>query len=143
MTVYAPLSPVSAGIYAALNVAGLLTVAPGGVHDDLPQSTAYPCVLFEVAEEDDSAFGSRPGSGPGSMSRITLRVHVYSQSGGMKECQTVMAKVKELLRTAPAASGFSVWDIWFESETPFGDEVLLGVKVKELVGQWWIAVEEA
>ena len=49
MTSYSALSPVSAGVYAALNVAGLIALAPGGICDDVAQATGYPFVLFDVS----------------------------------------------------------------------------------------------
>ena len=96
MPSYLSLSPVSVAIYTALNVAGLTALAPGGAHDSVPPNTAYPFVLFEVSEDAQlGVFGTAPGSG--QLPEVRLRVYVFSQAKGMKECQDVLAKVRELL----------------------------------------------
>lgn len=143
MSVYSALSPISTGIFTALNVASLLALAPGGVHDALPQNTAFPCVLFEVSDEDASTFGARPGSGAGSMVTVRLRCHVFSQYAGMKEAQAVMAKLRQLLSTPPSATGYHVWEIFPRPTVPLANEELAGVPVRELVGDWLLYVEEA
>ncbi len=147
MTVYSPLSPVSAGVYTALNVPALLALAPGGVHDDVPQGTTFPCVRFELSEEYAPAFGGHSGSGPGSMSRLRLRCSVYSQYAGMKEAQGIVAMLRQLidgpLTPTIVATGYTVWAAFCQQTQPVGDEVLGGVKVKELVAEWTLEVEES
>jgi hypothetical protein len=61
VTSYSALAPVSAGVYAALNVVALTALAPGGVCDDVAQNTGFPFVLFEVSERPQPAFGTKPG----------------------------------------------------------------------------------
>ena len=75
MTSYSALSPVSAAVYAALNVAGLTALAPGGVSDDIGQNTTFPCVLYEVHETAKGGFGTKPGQG--QLPEIDLCVHVF------------------------------------------------------------------
>src|SRR2546428_9469626 len=60
---YTTLFRSSAGIYAVLNVAALLALAPGGVGDDIAQGTGYPFVLYEVHETPQGGFGTKPGTG--------------------------------------------------------------------------------
>lgn len=139
MTSYSALSPVSAGVYTALNVAGLTALAPGGVHDDLPQNTAFPCVLFDVDDYREGGFGTKPGVK--QLSRIDLRVHVFSKFAGMSEAQSVMNKVLQLLADAPTVSGYSSWAIFHDETVNLGDQELAGVKVKELVALFRIYVE--
>ncbi len=143
MTVYTPLSALSTGLYTVLNVSTLTSVATGGVGDDIAQRTAFPFVLFEVSEDDESAFGSRPGSGRGSMVRVRLRCYIYSQYQGMKECQSILAALKQLLATPPSATGFHVWAVIYQGAVPIGDELVAGIKVKELTADWLLDVEEA
>src|SRR5262245_45960379 len=105
---YLSLSPVSAGIYAALNVAALTDLAPGGVRDDVPENVVFPFVLFEVSEDAQlGGLGTKPGSG--RLPEVRIRLIVYSQYAGMKEAQTVMAKAIELLKDPPAVTGWSSW----------------------------------
>jgi hypothetical protein len=135
VTAYSALSPVSAAVYGALNVAALTAIAPGGVHDDVAQSTGFPFVLYEVSETPRPAFGA------GFQPRIDLTVHVYSQYAGMAEAQGVLAKVVELLSTPPAVVAFSSWAIFYDDAIEVGDELIAGVKCKELVGKFRIYVE--
>lgn len=142
MSAYLSLSPVAAAIYGALNVAGLLALAPGGVYEDVKQGATFPYVFFEVGEEAQlGGFGTRPGLS--QLPEIGLRVHVFSTAAGMKEAQAVMAKVHELLVTPPAVTGYSSWAIFHDQTFAFPDELVGGVKVKELVSLYRLYVEEA
>jgi hypothetical protein len=140
VTSYSALAPVSAAVFAALNVAALTAIAPGGVTDDVPQGAAFPVVLYEVSERPHGGFGTKPGV-VGQLPEVELTVHVYSQYGGMVEAQTVMAKVIELLASPPAVTGYASWAIFHDETIPVGDELLAGVKVKELVAKFRLYVE--
>jgi hypothetical protein len=143
VTVYSPLSPVSAAVYTALNVAALTALATGGVHDDVPQGTSYPFVLFTVAQVPMYGLGARAGSGPGgTVSQIDLRVHVYTQDRGFKTAQAIIAKVTELLQGTLTMTGYSSRSVFDREAIPFPDEVVSGVKVKELVKDFTLFVEE-
>jgi hypothetical protein len=132
VSAYSALSPVSIGVFTALNVAALAAVAPGGVGDDIAQGTGYPFVLYTVAEEEVDGLGSTSGT-PGLVVEIDLLVQVFSQYGGMSEAQAVLAKVKELLRTPPTVTGFTSVDIFRRGPSvDLGDQLVAGVKVKEL-----------
>lgn len=141
MTSYSALSPVSAGLYTVLNVAALLALAPGGVGDDIAQSTGYPFVLYEVHERALGGFGTKPGLG--TLPEIDLRVHVFSTFQGLSEAQAVMGKVLELLRDPPAVTGYASWAIFHDETITVGDELVAGVKVKELVALLRLYVELA
>ena len=137
---YLALSPVSVGIYTALNVAALTTLAPGGIVDDVAQGTSFPFVWYEVRESRDVR-----GFGTGGLPEIELRVHTFSQYEGMKEAQAINQKVIELLRDqAITVTGYDQAGLCFYDETvPLPDEELNGVKVKELVSFFRIYVEES
>lgn len=137
---YSALAPVSAALYGALNVAALTALAPGGVCDDVAQSTAFPFVLYEVSEAPQAALGVQPGIA-GAVSQIDLTVHVFSQYQGLLEAQGVLAKVVELLEQPVAVTGFSSWAIFYDGAIPIGDELVTGVKCKELVGTFRIEIE--
>ena len=143
MSVFLALSPFSAAINTALNVASLLAVAPGGARDSVPQGTAFPCVLFEVSEDDESAFGSRPGSGIGSMVRLRLRCYIYAQYEGQKVNQSILSVLKELLKAPLTVTGYNVPAVFYLQAVPVGDELVAGVKVKELTADWEFYAEEA
>lgn len=149
MTTYSALAAVSAGIYTVLNVAALTALAPGGVGDDVAQravtpgvdgnDTGYPFVLFEVHETAHGGFGTKPGTG--QLPQIDLLVHVFSKWQGMTEAQGVVAKVIELLKDPPAVTGYSSWAIFHDETVNLGDQIVAGVKVKELVARFRLFVE--
>ncbi len=136
---YLALSPVSVGIYTLLNVAGLTALATGGVHDNLPQGRTLPAVWYEVLERDVRGFGT------GGLPEVTLRVHTFSTYEGLKEAQAINQKVIQLLRDqVVTVSGYRQAGLIFYDETILlPDELLNGVKVKELVSNFRIYVEES
>lgn len=139
MTSYSALSPVSVGLFTVLNVAALTALAPGGVGDDIAQSTGYPFVLFEVHEKALGGFGTKPGLK--TLPEIDLRVHVFSAYQGWSEAQGVMGKVIELLATPPTVTGYSSWAIFHDATITLADQEVAGVKVKELVALFRLYVE--
>lgn len=136
---YSALSPVSAGVLSALNVASVTSLATGGVNDDLPQRTAFPCVLFEVHETALGGFGTKPGTK--QLPQIDLMVHVFSQFQGMSEAQAVMDAVIGALATPPTVSGYSSWAIFHDDTINVGDAIVAGIKVKEIVARFRLFVE--
>ena len=140
---YLSLSPVSVAIFTALNVSALTNLATGGIHDSiLPQGTTYPCVLFEVSEDQQlGGFGTKPGRG--MLPQIGLRLHVFSKYVGMSEAQSVMQKAIQLLADPPPVTGYSSWAIFHDSTIPLPDQVVSGEPVQELVANLRMYVEEA
>jgi hypothetical protein len=133
VTSYSALAPVSAGIYTLLHVAALTALATGGIGDDIAQGSGYPFVQYDVDEEDLGGLGAKSGT-PGSVFDIDILVHVYSQYEGMHEAQTIMAKVIELLADPPTVAGFSSVAIFRNGKSiNLGDQIVAGVKVKELI----------
>jgi hypothetical protein len=128
------LGPVSAGIYALLNVAALTALAPGGVHNVVPQNTAYPFCLFEVSvPEQRGGFGTWPGHG--DVPEVELRIHAFSDLQNVTECQTILAKAIELLFTTPlSVTGYTVASALPLPDSQLvnlGDQVISGVVVHE------------
>jgi len=137
---YSALSPVSAAVYTALNVASLTALAPGGVGDDIAQGTGYPFVLYEVHETRGGGLGTKPGQG--QLPEIDLIVHVFSQFEGLSEAQSVMAQVIHLLADPPTVTGYGSWAIFHDETINLGDQIVAGLKVKELVARFRLYVEE-
>lgn len=142
---YLSLSPVSVGVYTALNVAAMTALCPGGVHDDVPQNTTFPFLLYEVAEvEQWGGLGTKPGRG--ALPLIDLRVHIYTKTGGPRVAQLAMAKAIELL-VAPSAisvTGYTVAGLepFYDETILLPDELIAGQKVQELVSRFRLYVEE-
>ncbi len=142
---YLALSPVSVGVYGALNVASMLALAPGGVHDLLPQGVTFPCVLYEVGTVGQFGIGSKPGNGS-PMSEIDLRLHVFTKTGGPKEAQTATAKAIELLvaDSAISVSGYTVCGLepFYDETVYLPDEMIAGQRVQEVVSRFRLYVQE-
>jgi hypothetical protein len=135
---YLSLSPVSVGVYAALNVAGLTALVQTRIYDDVPQAPTYPFVWYEVSERDVRGFGT------GGLPEVELRVHTFSKYAGMKEAQAINQKVIELLRDQlVTVSGYTqAGRVFYDETLTFADELINGEKVQELVSQFRIYVEE-
>jgi hypothetical protein len=129
--VYSALSAVSAGVYGALNVQSLLTLAPGGVGDDIAQGTSYPFVLYQVSEAPIAQMGGRPGTG--RTLAIALRLYIYTQYAGMSQAQAIAEECIALLAHPPSVSGFNSWAIFHDETVPVGRDMIAGVPVNELV----------
>jgi len=80
-------------------------------------------------------------AGRGQLPQIDLLVHVLSQFEGLSEAQAVMGKVIELLVNPPAATGYASWAIFHDETITLGDQIVAGVKVKELVARFRLFVE--
>jgi hypothetical protein len=138
---YAALSPVSAAIFATLNVAGLTALVGSRLYDNLPPNPTFPCVLFTVRDRRIGSMGAASG-GP---DEIELRVYVYSASESTKDAQTITQKVRELLRdkaltvTGYTQGGRVVWESTLEP-TP---EEITGVRVLEQVSLFRLWMVEA
>lgn len=133
------LSPVSVGVYTALNVAGLTALVSSRIYDDLPQAPSYPCVWYEVQEENQHGYGTS-----GDVPQISLLVHVFSTYAGMAEAQTIAQKVIELLKhQAISVSGYTqAGRVFYDETVSLPEEEIEGVKVRELVARFRIYVEE-
>lgn len=144
MTVYSGLDAVSVGVYSALNVSPVTSLATGGLGDDIAQGTAFPFVLYEVHERPQFHMGSQPGRS-GQLLEIELLVHVFAQdtatAGAMKTAQQVLDAVVGVLVSPPTVTGFSSWACFFDEAINLGDQLVAGIKVKELVGRFRLFVE--
>lgn len=138
------LQPVSAAIFALLNVASLKAAYPtgsgcvGGVTDN-PTGTTFPFLWYEVKGTDIGGLGRGP-----DLTQIELRLHVFSTWNGMLEAQRIMREAIRLLKyTTPMVSGYTMPEIGRpHDEIPLPFEEINGVKVRELVTIWDLFVEE-
>lgn len=140
MTSYSALSPVSAAIYATLNVPALTDLVPGGVGDVIAQGTPYPLVLFEVSEPRQlGGFGTKPGSG--QLPEMDVRLHVFSQAQNLSEAQGILDVAIGLLADPPAVAGYASWAIFHDSTIDLGDQVVANITVHEIVASLRLYVE--
>lgn len=135
---YLSLSPVSVGVFNALNVAGLTALVGSRIYDDIPQAPTYPCVWFDVSERDAR------GLGTGALPEIDLRVHVLSTYAGNKEAQAILQKCVELLKdTTLTVTGYTFCGhVFYDETTTVGYVDVNGVKVREVVGYFRCYVQE-
>ena len=132
------LSPVSAGVYTALNVAGLTALVSTRIYDDVPQAAVFPFVLYDVQERDVRGFGT------GGLPEVDLRVHAYSTYEGPREAQTIIAKVIELLKDQLiTVTGYTqCGHIFYDETVLLPNEEINGVKCYEIVALFRVYVEQ-
>jgi hypothetical protein len=118
------LSPVSAGVYAALNVSSLTDLVPRVSDTEVRQNTGFPCCWFVVTEENARGFGR------GQLARIALRVHAASAGsatqGAAKEVQSILSVAKNLLEdTTLTIVGYRQAGeiVYSDTSEPFPSEV--------------------
>ena len=149
MTYVLPLLAVGDAVYAVMQDAALAALATGGVFSDVPESPEFPFLWIELLQNGNyGGLGTRPGRG--SIPGVTIRLHVFqSNYGTARDAQIVMARAIALLfdDAAPlVVEGYTVCSgqPLPEVETiPLDDQELNGVKVKELVSNIDLIVEEA
>lgn len=141
MPAYLSLSAVTAAVYAALNVSTLTNLVSSRIYDDVPQNPTFPFVWYEVRERDVRGMGTR------GLPQVDLRAHVFSSNDGYegpKQAQDIGAVVIGLLRDqALSITGYTHCGLVFYDETQlFSDQVIAGVKTRELVAMFRIFAEE-
>jgi hypothetical protein len=143
VTYASPLTAVGEALYALFQDATLVgLLGTTGAVSDVPQDPRYPFLWFEVLEPQQfGGFGTKPGLG--TLPELEIRLHAFSQFGGMAECQAILARAIALLADPPALSGYASWAIFHDATLPIGDEELNGVKVKELVSMHRLYAEAA
>lgn len=133
------LGPVSAALFAALNVSALTSLTPGGISDSLQQSGAFPRIWFEVFERENRGLGN------GSMPEVRILIHIFSKHEGGKEAHAIASQVMALLRDQPltaagyAQAGLVFWD----STDPLGDTEIAATRCRELLMTFRTYVEES
>ncbi len=139
------LSPVSAGVFAALNVAAITDLATGGISDlEVPTDAGWPRVWFTVSEENAR------GLGRGGLRKMNLRVFAADRSSseadgteGVRRLQLLMAQIVYRLEDFELSmDGYRIADSVFYSDTldPY-DEVIAGVPCKESAANFYFWVE--
>lgn len=129
------LVPLSAGLYAKLNVPSLktglgFTVALG---DYVPQPLPERFLLYALTEKDISGFGDDR-----SVKKMQLRLHAFSKAQTMQEAQKIMTEAIRLLQfTEPTATGWLIPAIGRVNDViPIENSEINGVVVRELVSIW-------
>lgn len=138
---YLSLSPLSAAIYTALNVADMNALVGTRIYDDVPRNPTYPFVWFEVLEPRDAGgFGMNA-----VMPEVLIRVHAFTQYQGEKQGQQILQKAIELLRhQSLTVSGYAQAGHVFHDETiPLRDQEIEGQKVQEIVALFRTYLDEA
>lgn len=136
MTIIAasPLSAIATALYAALNVDDLLALAPGGVHDDVPQAPTFPFVLLDLQATFTGGLGTTWSRGNGCW-ELPLRLHIYSQYEGWQEAQHILSGIVTLMDAGLPMDGsdYTVSATFNDDAIQLPDQLIAGVKCKELV----------
>ena len=149
---FTALEPTSQAVFARLNVAAVKAAYPtgggalGGVTENPVTSgtTTFPFLWYSV--DEDPGEGRHLGAGAGVL-RVRLRLHAFSTYPGMRECQRIIAAAIDLLMPPAAAlltiTGFSHRAIFDYDAIPLPMEELNGVKVRELVKEFELFLDQA
>ncbi len=139
------LSPVSAGLYAALNVVGLtgLLGTSGGPHDTaVKQGASFPVCWFTAAEEQARGFGT------GGLRKVYVTVHAASvgsaAKGPAKELQGILGEVVVLLEDATlTVSGYTkpCGKVFYNGTTDPVESEIGGQACWEAVANFYLWVE--
>lgn len=140
MAVYSALEPVSNALYATLNVAGMTALATGGVGTDIGQNSGFPFLWIEASERVVPTLGTKPGTG--RTLELDVRLHAYVEGERWAPAQAIAAKALELLADAPTVTGFNAPAIFHDDTLQFDEQLIAGVKVKELVVMLRLFVDE-
>jgi hypothetical protein len=139
------LSPVSAAVWAALDVAALTDLLQGGVNAVVPQGALRPYVYFEVSNPTQhGGFGTYPGHG--DVPECELRIHAISDQENVSECQGILNAAIGLLFAGPLVMGGSyvccgglpLTDIQILN---LGDQIIANIVVHEEVAILRLIVE--
>lgn len=98
-----PSWPLQQSVYTRLNAdTELVTTLGAAVYDHVPDSAAFPYVVIGDATEAPRDTMARTGRD------VTLTVHLWSQTKGMKQVDEIADRVDDLLdRWAPTVTGWS------------------------------------
>lgn len=126
-----PLTPIASALYEALNVDSLKALALGGVFDDVPVNPTFPFVLCTI----DATFTGGLGTNWSTQGcwELPFRIYIYSQYAGWQEAQGILAEVVSLIEGGLAANGFDISATFNDTAHEFADQLIAGVKCKELV----------
>ncbi len=140
-----PLSPVSAGVFAALDVQAMRDLVPGGINDVVPQLAPRPYLYFDVSTPTQrGGFGSYPGHR--DIPECELRIHSISDQENVSQGQAILNAALGLVFVAGAiiVPGYTVCasqpmpDIQILN---LGDQVIANVVVHEEVAILRLIVE--
>jgi hypothetical protein len=142
---YSALSPVSVGIYAALNVAALLALVPGGVDSVVPPITARPYLAFVLSKEREyGGFGTYAGHG--DMAGLLLSLSAITDQENVSQGQAIIAMALSLLYQPGAivVAGYTVcgrMPLPGDLNPVSGDTLIANVVVHEEVATIQLIVE--
>lgn len=135
------LSPVSVGVYTALNVSTLTDLCSGPFDTEVPQLTGFPACWFVLTEENAR------GMGTGGLRKLSLRVHAAavgsSTLGPAKQLQGILGAAVSLLEDATlTVSGYRAAGQVFYADTsePFPSEIA-GQACWEALSNFYLWVE--
>lgn len=128
------LGPLMAALGTLLRAdATLAALAPGGIHDGVPQLVEWPFVVIEVREKPVQ------GMGTGTLPEVQIWSHAFSRLEGMKEARAINDRIVVLLKDqAITVTGFNHCGgaIFFDASEPVPNTEINGVICRELVGQF-------
>jgi hypothetical protein len=132
---------IQTAIYAVLSADATLTgLATGGVHNDIPDGSAYPHVLISKATETPwHTFG---GASSGLGWKDIIRIHVYSRYAGDLEAMQIHERIVTLLNFQPlTVTGYANVSCEYEQLRVLVEDIDK-IETRHLVGEFCVMVHQ-
>lgn len=132
---------IQTAIYGVLTSdSSLMTLATGGVHNDVPDGQRFPHVLISRATE--TAWHTFGGAATGLGWKNIIRIHVYSRYQGDREALDIHERIVSLLNFQPmAVSGWGSCSVEYEQMRMMVED-LEKIETRHLVGEYCVLVQQ-
>lgn len=131
------LTAVQTAVYGVLAAdATLGTLAPGGVHDYVPDGTVMPYVRLGTAREEPEDAGLQGR-------RVTVVIDVWSQYRGLAEAYSITDRIIALLRYVELTlTGWTLDGVLHTGTFADAPELLEGVQVQHVTAEFEVVCTE-
>lgn len=133
-----PIRELLAGLLTRLTIDEILALTPGGIVNDIPQGTTYPCLRLWARGKP---VGALAGHGVWD---CDVEIWIYSQYAGDEQALQLADLVAARLHYQPlAVDGWTVVITSLEDVYPLEPEEIEGIKVRPWVLAFRVQMERA
>ncbi len=132
---------IQTAIYAVLSAdSTLLSLATGGIHNDVPDGQVYPHVLISKASE--TPWHTMGGASTGIGWKNIIRTHTYSRYAGDLEGLNIHERIVALLNYQTlTVTGYGTVIVEYESGRVMVEDIDK-VETRHIVGEFCVRVHE-
>lgn len=135
-----PVAALIAGWRALLAVSTVTTLAPGGVHNDLPQSGPFPAIRLWARAKPVGAIASD------AVWEADVEIWIYSEYSGDKEALAIAEVVVGLVNPTALTAVLDGWTAivtGLEDVAEMANEEIAGKRVRAWVVAYHLSLERA